>query len=180
MPPDSTLTLYAFVKDFQALLGTLVGFAGVCLTLWFNANQAEKRRADEIKHDRKTTRAALSSELTLIQKSLATWQGVLSELVKTGEVALPRSFEADGASRAYRSALPKIGLLSEHEIQLTVSAYAQYESLSKMSRDMEMQFGPTKPDEAMRLAFRAYQQALDRALEAANAALTSLSASNRP
>lgn len=161
------------------MFGTLVGFAGVCLTLWFNASQAEKRRADEIKHERKTTRTALSSELLLIQKSLNMWKEVLDELVEDDEVALPRSFEADGASRAYRAALPKIGLLAEHEIQHTVSAYAQYETLSKMSRDMEKQFDPQKPDETMKLAFRGYREALINALAAADEALAELSEGNR-
>lgn len=92
MPADPPLTLCAFAKDFQTLFGTLVGFGGVCLTLWFNAHQAEKRRVDEIKHDRNATRIALSSELSVIHESLTTWKDVLDELDGAGETALPRLF----------------------------------------------------------------------------------------
>ncbi len=125
MIPDPPFTWYAFFKDFQTLFGTLVGFGGVCLTLWFNAWQASRTRADDIDHDRNTTRVTLSSELWVLQRSLRAWKEVLDEIQKSGEVALPRSFDAEGASRAYRAALPNIGLLTELEIQQSVLAYSQ-------------------------------------------------------
>ena len=113
MPSTVSHTFYGLFKDIQTFIGTIVGFLGVCLTLWYNARVADQRRAEEIAHDRKTTRVALSSELSAIQKTLRGWQGVFNDLEKQDEVALPRSFDADGASRAYRAALPKIGLLTE-------------------------------------------------------------------
>jgi hypothetical protein len=165
---------YALAKDFQTLFGTLVGFAGVCLTLWFNARVADNKRATEIAHDRNTTRVALSSELSVIKRSVEAWKDVLDQVAKEGHVALPRSFDAEGGSRAYRAALPKIGLLTEAEIQQAVLAYSQYESLSKMSHDMQKQINPSQPDEAMSMAFQAYQLALSNTLAAASEALDTI------
>ena len=74
---------------------------------------------------------------------------MLDDLRNEGKAALPRAFDAEGASRGYRAALPKIGLLTEQEIQQTVLAYSQYEVLSKMSYDMQEQFDPKKPNEGV-------------------------------
>lgn len=174
MPTEPPFTWYALAKDFQTLFGTLVGFAGVCLTLWFNARVGDSRRADEIAHDRRTLRFALASELSIIQLSLNSWKEILDEIEIEGSVALPRSFDAEGASRAYRATLAKIGLLTEPEIQKTVLAYSLYEALSKMSHDMEKQFDPKNPDQAMRLAFRAYQLAVTNAVAATSEAIESI------
>lgn len=167
-------TLSDIFKNFQNLIGTVVGFAGVCLTLWYNAHVAEKRRAAEIAHDRNTTRVTLSSEVTVIQNSLKDWKEILDQVDKDGQIALPRSFDADGASRGYRASLNHIGLLTENEIRQSVLAYSQYEALSKMSHDMQKQFDPDKPTPALRLAFQAYRTALKNTLAAVDECLDTI------
>ena len=174
MPSPEPQTWYALFKDFQNILGTLVGFGGVCLTLWFNARVTDRRRAHEIDHDRNTTRITLASELTVIQRSLRDWNEVLDGVAKEGHVALPRSFDAEGGCRGYRSALAKIGLLTETEIQTSVFAYSQYEALSKMSHDMQNQFNPDNVDPAFRAAFQAYRTALASTKSAVDSALDAL------
>lgn len=174
MSSTALQTLYETFKDIQSFIGTIVGFFGVCLTLWYNAHVAENRRTKEIAHERKTTRVALASELSAMQTTLKFWKELLDEVVKRGEVGLPRSFDADGASRAYRAALPKIGLLTEEEIRQTVLAYSQYENLSKMSHEMQQKFDPNKPDKSMSLAFKAYVDAMSRTLSSVNDALDTI------
>ncbi len=173
MIPDQPFTWYALFKDFQTALAALFGFTGVCLTLLFNAWLANRTRTEHITHDRRTTRLTLSSELSVIQKSLQDWKEVLDDLRNEGKAALPRAFDAEGASRGYRAALPKIGLLTEQEIQQTVLAYSQYEVLSKMSYDMQEQFDPKKPNEGV-WAFQAYHLGLTNTLSAVDEALESI------
>jgi hypothetical protein len=171
VPTDPPLTWYTFVKDFQALVGTLVGFGGVCLTLWANARVTEVRRADEIGHDRNAVRVMLLAELSNICVQLKEWQEVLDDVAREKQIALPRSFDAEASSRAYRAALPKVGLLSESEIQQAALAYSRYENLSKNSHEMQKWFDPEKMDDIMRLEFRAYIVRLKSTIAAINAAV---------
>jgi len=167
----SSETIVYVLKEYQSLIGTVVGFIGVCITLWYNAHVAERRRTKEIAHQRMTSRVALTSELSAIQTTLKSWKQALDKLADQGEVGLPRPFNAEGASRAYRAVLPTIGLLTESEIEKAVLAYSQYENLSTMARQMQEDFDPSKPDKAMSLAFKAYVHALSNTLEAVNDAL---------
>jgi hypothetical protein len=133
--------LYDLLRDFQGIVGTVitgvVGFTGVILTLKRNAENANRLRLAGLAHDAETTRLTLSSELSVIERSLRAWREAFDEERRAGRHVLARSFNADGASRAYRAALPKIGLLNEREIQQTVLAYSEYEALGKMSADVE-------------------------------------------
>ena len=133
--------IYSTLKDFQGIIGTvitgIVGFTGVILTLRRNAQNAANVRLATLAHDIATTRLMLCSELTVMERSLKAWR----EVLESSPGAIPRSFGADGLCRAYRAALPKLGLLTETEIQQAVLAYSEYEALSKMSFDAERDVG---------------------------------------
>jgi|SoiMethySBSTD1v2_1073268.scaffolds.fasta_scaffold208299_2 hypothetical protein len=174
MPKTQPDTWYYFFKDFQTAIGTIVGFIGVCVTLWYNDRVANNRRLKDIDHDRATTRLALTSELSVIQRSLNAWKAVFDGIEREGKIGFARSFDAEVASRAYRAALPKIGLLTEREIQQVVLGYSEYESLSKMSHDVQDQLKREVSEQEKPLIFQAYLTALRNTSSAVNEAVDTL------
>jgi hypothetical protein len=64
------MTLGTWVQEFQTLTVGIVGFAGIILTLCFNARQAREQRREERRHECQTLRAALLEELKINRETL--------------------------------------------------------------------------------------------------------------
>lgn len=178
MAAEPSPTSYALLKDFQNVFGTLVGFGGVCLTLWYNARIARFNRSDELARERAATRAMLLGELRRILVVLVQTEKVVDSLNQPDEVALPRKFNSQTHSRAYEAALPRIGLLTESETDRVVTAYSRCESLSAMLADMHSLFDVANPDDVMRLEFRAFNNLLKSTIGDVQGAIDAISASS--
>ena len=107
--------------EYQNLIVGSIGFAGVIFTLWFNSKEARKQRRDERQHERQTLRAALTEELKINRHSLKENTDSLKQRPpeKGGGAFMP----TDPMDDAYRSFVPKIGLLSQAEVSKVMGAY---------------------------------------------------------
>ncbi len=114
-------TFWACVHEFQNLIVGSIGFAGVIFTLWFNSNEARKQRREERQHERETLRVALTEELKINRDSLKENVDSLKQQPpkKEGGAYVP----TDPMDDAYRSFVPKIGLLSQAEVSKVMGAY---------------------------------------------------------
>jgi hypothetical protein len=116
----------AWLKDYQALVVGGVGFAGVIFTLWHNAKVARDRRDEERADERKALRAALVAELQINLEALRENSAkVRKDPPKEGGGLFVPTDRMDGA---YRSFLPRIGLLSEGEVSAVMRAYLSLET----------------------------------------------------
>ncbi len=108
-------------RDYQNLIIGSIGFAGVIFTLWFNSNEARKQRREERQHERETLRVALTEELKINRDSLKKNLDSLKQQPpkKEGGAYVPTDLMDD----AYRSFVPKIGLLSQAEVSKVMGAY---------------------------------------------------------
>ena len=110
------MTLWAAIHEFQTLMVGIIGFAGVTVTLWFNAWQARKQRLDERRHESEALRTALIEELNIISESV-TKNAVGSD--KSQDAFVP----TDPTDDAYRAFTHRICLLSEGEVRKVMYAY---------------------------------------------------------
>ncbi len=115
-----------WLNNYQTLFVGVVGFAGVILTLLYNAKTARVQRDEEREHERKALRAALIAELQINQRSL-------EENLRQQKEGLPEGkggafVPTDRMDGAYQSFLPRIGLLSEGEISKVMWAYLSLET----------------------------------------------------
>lgn len=110
-----------WLNNYQTLIVGFVGFAGVILTLWYNAKTARDQRNEEREHERKALRAALIAELQINRDSL---EGNLRKLKENPPKEEGGAFvPTDRMDGAYRSFLPRIGLLSKSEVRKVMWAY---------------------------------------------------------
>ena len=110
-----------WLETHQNLVVGIFGFIGVISTIWANAYIARKQRREEREHEQRTVRSALLAELQINMDSLKTNARTLTEKppLETGAVFVP----TDPMDGAFRSFLPKIGLLSEDEVNKVMNAY---------------------------------------------------------
>ena len=115
-----------WLNNYQTLIGVVVGFTGVILTLWYNAKTARDQRDEEREHERKALRAALIAELQINRYALEENSRQLKENPPTErrEAYMP----TDRMDGAYQSFLPRIGLLSEGEVSKVMRAYLSLET----------------------------------------------------
>jgi hypothetical protein len=99
----------------------IIGFAGVILTLAFNAWLARKQRRDEQRHERQALRAALIEELQINREAAVGNADSLKEEPGTGprDAFVPTDLMDD----AYRAFIGRIGLLSRAEVSKVMGAY---------------------------------------------------------
>ena len=107
------------LTEYQNLIVGSIGFAGVIFTLWFNSKEAREQRRDERQHEREALRAALTEELRINRHSLKENMDSLKQPKKVGGAFVP----TDPMDDAYRSFVPKIGLLSQAEVSKVMGAY---------------------------------------------------------
>lgn len=107
--------------EYQNLIVGSIGFAGVIFTLWFNSNEARKQRQDERQHEREALRVALMEELKINRHSLKENMDTLNQ--RPPENAGGAFVPTDPMDDAYRSFVPKLGLLSQAEVSKVMGAY---------------------------------------------------------
>jgi len=107
------------LTEYQNLIVGSIGFAGVIFTLWFNSKEAREQRRDERQHERQALRVALMEELKINRHSLKENMDSLKQPKKVGGAFIP----TDPMDDAYRSFVPKIGLLSQAEVSKVMGAY---------------------------------------------------------
>jgi len=115
------MTLWAEIAKFQTLIVGFIGFAGVIFTLWYNGNVAREQRRDERHHEREALRAALVEELKINRRSLKENADSLKQQPpkEEGGAFVP----TDPMDDAYRSFVPRIGLLSQAEVTKVMGAH---------------------------------------------------------
>lgn len=124
-----------FIYKYQILIAGIVGFAGVIFTLWHNAKLAREQRIEEAKdaraqreeereHEREALRAALVAELKINRDAIENNLKKREE-AEDGDVEGTSGayVPTDSLTETYQSFLPRIGLLSEHEVNKVMWAY---------------------------------------------------------
>lgn len=128
-----------FVINIGTVISTVVGFAGLIITLWYNAKQAREQQDRQWQHEQERAktkdddeRAALRGALTAeLQAMLLTIQVFLDEYAEEEKrkelVPLPPvPVDAELSTAIYRAVLPRITMLSALEIGALTSAYANF------------------------------------------------------
>lgn len=113
------MTLLTDVERFQTVIVGVIGFAGVIFTLWYNGRLAHDQRRDERRKEREALRAALAEELKINRDSLKENVRSIREPPEPGGAFVP----TDPMDDAYRSFVPRIGLLSQAEVSKVMNAY---------------------------------------------------------
>lgn len=127
-------TWYDIFKDFQSIIGTLVGFGGVMYTLHRNARNVAAQKERDIEHERDALINALLAEVTIIDQRMKRDRDALDHQSATENNFLcPRAHKADGLTRVYRDTISKIGLLTPSEANAIASAYSSYEAYADVS-----------------------------------------------
>lgn len=113
--------MWIWIEKFQTLIVGVIGVAGVIVTLLYNAKVARDQRRDERDHEREALRVALIEELQINRRSLKENSDKLREDPpnERGGAYVP----TDPMDDAYRSFVPKIGLLSQEEVSKVMEAY---------------------------------------------------------
>ena len=107
------------VEKFQELIGTLVGFAGVMLTLWFNARQERQQHQRQVEHERSAIRAMLLAELKRNSEAFADNIERLTE----GPAARSLIVPTKSVVEIYDRLLDRVGFLAPSEVQPVTNAY---------------------------------------------------------
>jgi|SRR5215468_2647186 len=141
-----------FIKDYQALLGTLItglfGFwtvnktmrenaANAQMQLRENAANVQKQKDREIEHDRIAVRAAIRAELVVMNKQLTLKLNSWKETEAKNNYVVPKAYDSEPLGRAYRGVIGKIGLLKDQEIEAVVRAYSEYEAMPPLFKFLE-------------------------------------------
>jgi hypothetical protein len=118
------MALATWLEEFQTLTVGVVGFAGVILTLWFNARQAREQRREERRHECQTLRTALIEELRINREWLVrNTEKVIKDTIN--DLTEERGYFAptDPMDDAYRAFRHRIGFLSQPEVGKVMYAY---------------------------------------------------------
>lgn len=109
------------LKEYQTLVVGFVALIGVAWTLRGNAKLSRSQRLQELQHERSALRIALTAELQINRDSFEDNSRKLVEGPPEGDggVFVPTDL-MDGV---YRSFLPRIGVLSGHEVSKVLGAY---------------------------------------------------------
>jgi hypothetical protein len=96
---------YNLIKDFQSGLVGVLGFAGVIITLWWNAHLSEQTRLQELNQTRQTLQSALHQELWSVRQELRNIERYASDKsLKSFQFTLEKPY-------VYRTPIKDIGIL---------------------------------------------------------------------
>ena len=109
--------LYNTVKDFQSGIVGILGFTGVIITLFVNADLAQLTRHEQIKQSRVVLQTALQQELTSIKEELVN----INEGVKKGGTQ-PVGFTLE-EPYVYRTLVKDIGVLEPEQTKEVIRVY---------------------------------------------------------
>lgn len=112
-------SILCIFETFQTFITGLLSFTGVIITMVVNAENQRELQIRQIKHDVRSLRVALKSELLANKKS---YEGRIQQFNEPSDYAdalIPNN-TVDGV---YQTLLNKIGLLSEEEVENVHNAY---------------------------------------------------------
>ena len=107
-------------EKYQTFIVGILGFGGVIITIYMNARLSRSQHERQIAHDRRAFRTAISSELRIIKKIL---DGRCKQIDEDGEKS-SAFYPEHISTEVYNKLINKIGLLSQHEIETVIEAYA--------------------------------------------------------
>ena len=112
--------LVDWLQQFQILLVGVIGFSGVCVTIWFNAKQSHLERRESLRIERRVLRIALLEELQqnrqIVSQAMQLRNSSRSESRVYG---VPQVIFDD----IYNQAIGRLGLLSRGEVRKILHAY---------------------------------------------------------
>lgn len=108
-----------FVSEYQTLIVGAVGFAGVILTLAFNAFLARRQHNRQVRHEARIVRVALYAELEAIAESYRERIRTLDDPGPHGGMIIP----LDTMTDVYKTMVGRVGLLSSFEVRAVLRAY---------------------------------------------------------
>jgi hypothetical protein len=118
------------MERFQTILVGFLGFAGVMLTLWYNARAARRQSERVLGNEQASICAALHAELTIHREAL---QKAVADFAITKESGVDKTLviPIDPMSSVYDALLPRIGVLSSRKVQAVMYAYLTADTLLK-------------------------------------------------
>lgn len=117
--------IYNFLDTYQALFVGCLGFIGVILTICFNAKTQRDLQSQQRKHDIKSIRIALLTELRI---NAQTYEERVRDF-STSNDSRCALIQNAVMSKIYQSLLPQIGLLSLEEIEIVHQTYLLLEEM---------------------------------------------------
>lgn len=126
LPDWMTATSDSWLSDHQVLVGGLIGFTGVCVSVFSTAWLQSRARKSERLHRANSIRVALSAELREIKGSwVSLIEDVKNESISDTQCAHMDRERYDSIFVSMRS---DIGFLTEEEVSAVVEAYSAYGS----------------------------------------------------
>src|SRR5262245_15292517 len=134
-----------FVRDYQLLMGTLIGFAAtgavgfwsVTATLRANADAALSQLEREVEQERVGARAMIVAELMVMHEGLSTMHQVCMEVRMRNNFRVPKFMGGSELYQGYRGQIAKVGLLPKDQLLSVVWAYATQEGMYSNWKWME-------------------------------------------
>jgi len=136
------------VINIGTVIGAGVGFAGVILTLLYNARQARKQQERQWQYERERAEAKDADERTAIRSALtAELRAMLrpiqiflesAEEDKEKGMLFPVQMETELSTEIYRTILPRIIMLSTLEISALTGAYTDFIRQMKLSSSRDL------------------------------------------
>lgn len=118
-----------FFKDYQDLLGSIIGLFGIGLSIWLGFHSSTRQRQRELDHNRIAIASALGAELKSIKDSLAAYIDVISNTDNHASFSLARNpLEPEIYTKA---SVEIIGLLPSRAIDAVVEAYGDIRKASQ-------------------------------------------------
>ena len=119
-------TIIVLVERFQTIFVGILGFAGVMVTLWYNARAGRLQGERILKNEQASICAALHAELT-IRKEAITKAVADFGAIRDGKIVAP----INPMSAVYHALLPRIGVLSPRKVRVVMYAYLTDDTLLK-------------------------------------------------
>lgn len=119
------LPWYPVFKDFQDIIGALLGFTGVVITLWYNGHAARVQERRIRKQEANAIRSAIKAELSNLENDFQSNFGKLSE-EGPPYLKIPVKHLAD----MYKTYLDRLYYLTPDEIAAIAMAYQVLDNVS--------------------------------------------------
>jgi len=107
------------IKEYQTLIVGGLGFVGVIATLLTNARLTRRQYARQIERESSNVKAALRSELGIIRAAFQDRIEMLVDPAPNQSALIP----LDTMTDVYSSLIDRVGLLSEHQIDVVMRPY---------------------------------------------------------
>lgn len=112
-------SILCIFETYQTFFTGLLGFTGVIITIVVSAKHQTKLQSRQIKHEARSLRVALKSELVANKKSYEDRIQQFNDRSDFSHALVPNNT----VDHVFRTLLNKIGLLSEEEVENILKAY---------------------------------------------------------